>query len=69
MKTGILRVALTVGLLVAGPSAQGADDASEKLRLCSLMGQPERLTCLNKLAEEIGPSPASAAMPSAPGLP
>jgi hypothetical protein len=38
MKTGILRVALTVGLLVAGPSAQGADDASEKLRLCSLMG-------------------------------
>ena len=69
MKTGILRVALTVGLLVAGPSAQGADDASEKLRLCSLMGQPERLPCLKKLAEELSPTPTGAAAPSAPGLP
>ena len=70
MKTRTIGVALTLGLLGASAAlAQGADDASDKLRVCSLMGQPERLTCLNKLAEEIGPSPASAAMPSAPGLP
>lgn len=64
MKTGIIGVALTVGLLGASASAQGADDASEKLRVCSLMGQPERLPCLKKLAEEFSPAPTSAATAS-----
>jgi hypothetical protein len=69
MKTGIIGVALTVGLLGASALAQSADDASEKLRVCSLMGQPERLPCLKKLAEEFGAAPTNAETPSAPGLP
>ncbi|HEY4167981.1 MAG TPA: hypothetical protein VGM96_14450 [Reyranella sp.] len=69
MKTGIMGAALTFGLLSASALAQGADDASDKLRVCSLMEQAERLICLNKLAEEIRPPAASAAMPSAPGAP
>jgi hypothetical protein len=69
MKTGKIGAAVTFGLLGASALAQGADDATDKLRVCSLMGQAERLTCLNKLAEEISPPPASPAMPSAPGLP
>ena len=69
MKTATIGAALTFGLLSASALGQGADDAADRLRVCSLMGQAERLTCLNKLAADIGAPPAGAAMPSAAGLP
>jgi hypothetical protein len=69
MKTATISAALTFGLLSASALGQGADDAADRLRACSLMGQAERLTCLNKLAADIGSPPAGAAMPSAAGLP
>src|SRR5690242_16707395 len=65
MKTGTIGAVLAAGLLGASALAQGADDASEKLRMCSLMGQPERLPCLKKLAEELSPASTSTATPSA----
>lgn len=69
MKTVTIGAALTFGLLSASALGQGTDDAADRLRACSLMGQAERLTCLNKLAADIGSPPAGAAMPSAAGLP
>jgi hypothetical protein len=58
-------VAVVFGLASAGAAAQGAGDAMEKLRACSLLAQAERLECLEKLSREIGPPspprPAAAA--------
>jgi hypothetical protein len=65
MKTGIIGRLLTAGLLGVGSLSQAADDASEKLRVCSLMAQPERLPCLEKMAQQLSPTPDSAAMPPA----
>jgi hypothetical protein len=48
-------VAVVFGLASAGAAAQGAGDAMEKLRACSLLAQAERLECLEKLSREIGP--------------
>jgi hypothetical protein len=57
----------------AGALAQGASDAMEKLRACSLLTHAERLECLEKLSRDIGPpspprpatSPAPAVAPAA----
>ena len=66
MKTGTIGAVLMAGLLGASAlAAQGADDANEKLRVCSLMEQAERLPCLKKLAQELSPTLTSAAPPSA----
>ena len=47
--------------------AQGAGDAMEKLRACSLLAPAERLECLEKLSRDIAPpSPARPAASPAP---
>ena len=46
--------------------AQGADDAMEKLRACSLLAPADRLECLDKLSRDI--TPARPAAPPAPGV-
>ena len=51
----------------AGAAAQGANDAMEKLRACSLLAPADRLECLDKLSRDITPG-ASAAAPPAPGV-
>ena len=56
MKTATIGAALTFGLIGASALGQVAGDATEKLRACSLMAQPERLECLRKLAEDIQPA-------------
>jgi hypothetical protein len=52
----IARICLSVpfGLASAGALAQGAGDAIEKLRACSLLAQADRLECLEKLSRDIG---------------
>lgn len=70
MRTARIGAALMFGLLGARAAlGQGSDDATDRLRACALMGQAERLTCLNKLAADIGSPPAGAAMPSAAEIP
>ena len=56
------------GLASAGSLAQGASDAMEKLRACSLLAHAERLECLEKLSRDIAPpSPPRPAASPAPG--
>jgi hypothetical protein len=50
-------VACALGLASAGAAAQGASDAMEKLRACSLLANAERLECLEKLSRDIAPPP------------
>jgi hypothetical protein len=64
----IAPICLAFVLAIAGARAQGAGDAMDKLRACSLLAPAERLDCLDKLSRDIGkatPSPRAAA-PSAP---
>ena len=68
MKTVTVGAALTFGLIGASALGQVAGDATEKQHACSVMTLPERLECLRKLAEDISPPPARAAIPSAPEL-
>lgn len=49
----------------AGAAAQGAGDAMEKLRACSLLPQAERLECLEKLSRDIAPTQPPATPPEA----
>lgn len=69
MKTVTVASVLALCLLGVSTLAQGTDDATDRLRACSLMGQAERLTCLNQLAADIGSPPAGTAIPSAEGRP
>jgi hypothetical protein len=57
MRIATICVAFAFGLASAGALAQGASDAMEKLRACSLLAQAERLECLEKLSRDIAPTP------------
>jgi hypothetical protein len=63
MKAAGIWAAFAFGLASAGAAAQGAGDAMEKLRSCSLLPQAERLECLEKLSRDIAPAPAPATPP------
>jgi hypothetical protein len=64
MRIATICVAFAFGLASAGAQAQGASDAMEKLRACSLLAPAERLECLDKLSREIAPPPGPAASPA-----
>jgi hypothetical protein len=64
MRIATICVAFAFGLASAGAQAQGASDAMEKLRACSLLAPAERLECLEKLSREIAPPPGPAASPA-----
>ena len=68
MKIAAICIAFAA-LASAGVLAQGAGDAMEKLRACSLLAPAERLECLEKLSHVIAPpSPARPAASPAPGV-
>jgi hypothetical protein len=56
MKTATVYLILAFAPASVGALAQGAGDAMEKLRACSLLTPAERLDCLERLSREIGPS-------------
>jgi len=58
MKIATIFLSVPFGLASAGALAQGAGDAVEKLRACSMLAQTERLECLEKLSRDIGPTTA-----------
>lgn len=60
MKTAAICLSVTLSIASQGTLAQGAGDAMEKLRACSLLAQAERLECLQKLSRDIAPPPAPA---------
>jgi len=63
MRIATICVAFSFAAAGSGALAQGADDAMEKLRACSLLAAVERLECLDKLSREIAPaSPGAAAL-------
>jgi hypothetical protein len=64
MRIAALCVAFAFGMAGATAFAQGAADAMEKLRACSLLAPAERLECLDKLSREMGPSPRAVASPA-----
>jgi hypothetical protein len=64
MKIAAICLAFAFAPAGAGALAQGAGNAMEKLRACSLLAPAERLECLEELARDIGPpSPAPASPP------
>jgi len=77
MKIAAIFLSVPFGLASAGAMAQGAGDAMDKLRACSLLAQTERLDCLDKLSRDIGPtipqqppaSPAPGVAPAAEATP
>ena len=69
MKIAAICLAFAFALASADALAQGAGDAMEKLRACSLLAPAERLECLEKLSRDNGPpSPARPAASPAPGV-
>ncbi len=62
MRTAAICLSVALGAS-HGSLAQGAGDAMEKLRACSVLPQAGRLECLQKLSHDIAPpaSPASEA--------
>jgi hypothetical protein len=69
MKAASICAALGFGLACAGAAAQGAGDAMDKLRACSLLPQAERLECLEKLSRDIAPTQPPATPPEAKTAP
>lgn len=68
MKIVTIYMALVLGLTSAGALAQVAGAAMEKLRVCSVLADTERLDCLDKLSREISPpSRPASATPTPPG--
>jgi hypothetical protein len=61
MKTAEICLTFAFGLASSDAAAQGAADAMEKLRACSLLAPAERLDCLDKLSHDISPPPRPAA--------
>ena len=57
MKTAAICLTFAFGLASSAAAAQGAGDAMEKLRACSLLAPVERLDCLDKLSHDISPPP------------
>jgi hypothetical protein len=69
MRIATTCLAFAFGLASAGAQAQGASDAMEKLRACSLLAPAERLECLEKLSRDIAPpSPPRPAASAAPAV-
>jgi hypothetical protein len=69
VKIAAISLAFASALASAGALAQGAGDAMEKLRACSLLAPAERLQCLDKLSRDIAPpSLARPAVSPAPGV-
>ena len=68
MKIAAICLTFAFGPASADALAQGASDAMEKLRACSLLAQAERLECLEKLSRDIAPPPPRLAASPAPGL-
>ena len=68
MKIAAICLAFAFASASAGAQAQGANDAIEKLRACSLLAPADRLECLDKVSRDITPpSPARPAASPAPG--
>ena len=57
MKTAAICLTFAFGLASSAAAAQGADEAMEKLRACSLLAPAERLDCLDRLSHDISPLP------------
>ncbi len=57
MKIAAICLAFAFAPASADALAQGAGDAMEKLRACSLLGPAERLECLEKLSRDLAPPP------------
>jgi hypothetical protein len=68
VKIAAICLTFAFGPASADALAQGASDAMEKLRACSLLAQAERLECLEKLSRDIAPPPPRLAASPAPGL-
>jgi hypothetical protein len=67
--TAAICIAFAFAPASAGALAQGASDAMERLRACSLPAPAERVGCLDKLSREIAPpSPARPVASLAPGV-
>ena len=64
MKTAEICLTFAFGLASSDAAAQGAADAMEKLRACSLLAPAERLDCLDKLSHDISPPPSRPATSS-----
>ena len=60
MKTAAICLTFAFGLASSDAAAQGAADAMEKLRACSLLAPADRLDCLDKLSHDISPPPRPA---------
>jgi hypothetical protein len=65
MKSTAICLTFAFGLASSAAPAQGAGDAMEQLRACSLLAPAERLDCLDKLSHDISPPPAPASSTSA----
>jgi hypothetical protein len=69
MKIATICLTFAFGPASADALAQGAGDAMEKLRACSLLAPAERLECLEKLSRDIAPpSPPRPVASPAPGV-
>jgi hypothetical protein len=65
MKTAAICLTFAFGLASSAAPAQGAGDAMEQLRACSLLAPVERLDCLDRLSHDISPPPPPASSTSA----
>jgi hypothetical protein len=65
MKTTAICLTFAFGLASSAAPAQGAGDAMEKLRACSLLAPVERLDCLDRLSHDIAPPPPATSSTSA----
>jgi hypothetical protein len=64
VKIATLCLAFAFASAAADAMAQGAGDAIDKLRACSLLAQADRLDCLEKLSREVTPArPAASPAP------
>jgi hypothetical protein len=65
MKTAAICLTFAFGLASSAVAAEGAGDAMEQLRACSLLAPVERLDCLDRLSHDISPPPPPAPSTSA----
>ena len=68
MKIATIYLAFAFASASADAVAQGANDAMEKLRACSLLAPADRLECLDKLSRDITPAVPGAPRAPAPGV-
>jgi hypothetical protein len=65
MKTAAICLTFAFGLASSAAAAQGAGNAMEQLRACSLLAPVERRDCLDKLSRDIPPPRPAASSTSA----